>query len=112
MISFSAAFDARGGAGIDAAELRQVGVPFFRAGRALSPCLSFQADAQSLRRLNGEGYTVRVMRYIQLLSGVTYGCFLQSLKLEIELVDWLLRQKSKGKGKLYAIHEVVVDCIS
>jgi IS5 family transposase len=53
------------------------------------------------------------MRDIQRqLGGVADGSLRQRLAAEIALVDRLLRQKPKDKGKLYAQHEPEVDCIS
>jgi IS5 family transposase len=66
---------------------------------------------KALRRL--KGYTGRVMRDIQRqLSRVTDDQVRQRIKAEIVLVDRLLRQTPKDKGKLYALHEPEVDCIS
>jgi IS5 family transposase len=64
-----------------------------------------------LRRL--KGYTGRVMRDIQRrLGAVTDAALRERIEGEIALVDRLLRQKPKDKGKLYALHEPEVDCIS
>jgi transposase, IS5 family len=66
---------------------------------------------KALRRL--KGYTGRVMRDIQRQLGrVTDDSLRKRLEAEIVLVDRLLRQKPKDKGKLYALHEPEVDCIS
>jgi len=71
----------------------------------------FKRMRKALRRL--KGYTGRVMRDIQRQLGpVTDDSLRQRLEAEIALVDRLLRQKPKDKGKLYALHEPQVDCIS
>lgn len=58
-------------------------------------------------------HTGRVMRDIQRQLGrVTDDSLRQRVAAEIVLVDRLLRQKPKDKGKLYALHEPEVDCIS
>ena len=66
---------------------------------------------KGLRQL--KGYTGRVMRDIQRQLGrVTDNSLRQRIEVEVALVDRLLRQKPKDKGKLYALHEPKVDCIS
>lgn len=66
---------------------------------------------KALRRL--KGYTGRVMRDIQRqLGGIAVDSLRQRLEAAIALVDRLLRQKPKDEGKLYALHEPEVDCIS
>lgn len=71
----------------------------------------FKRMRKALRRL--KGYTGRVMRDIQRQLGrVTDNSLRQRIDAEIALVDRLLRQKPKDKGKLYALHEPKVDCIS
>lgn len=71
----------------------------------------FKRMRKGLRRL--KGYTGRVMRDIQRqLGAVTNAALRERIEGEIALVDRLLRQKPKDKGKLYALHEPEVDCIS
>lgn len=71
----------------------------------------FKRMRKALRRL--KGYTGRVVRDIQRQLGrVTDNSLRQRIKVEVALVDRLLRQKLKDKGKLYALHEPAVDCIS
>jgi len=71
----------------------------------------FKRMRKALRRL--KGYTGRVMRDIQRQLGrVTDDQLRQRIEVEIALADRLLRQKPKDKGKLYALHEPEVDCIS
>ena len=71
----------------------------------------FKRMRKALRRLRG--YTGRVLRDIQRQLGrVTDNSLRQRIEVEVALVDRLLRQKPKDKGKLYALHEPKVDCIS
>ena len=66
---------------------------------------------KALRRL--KGYTGRVLRDIQRqMGGIADAVLRRRVEAEIALVDRLLRQKPKDKGKLYALHEPDVDCIS
>lgn len=71
----------------------------------------FKRMRKALRQL--KGYTGRVLRDIQRqLGGIADDSLRQRIAAEIALVDRLLRQKPKDKGKLYALHEPEVDCIS
>ena len=71
----------------------------------------FKRMRKGLRRL--KGYTGRVMRDIQRqVDAITDSALRELVAAEIALVDRLLRQKPKDKGKLYALHEPDVDCIS
>ncbi|ARE42400.1 Mobile element protein (plasmid) [Rhodovulum sp. P5] len=71
----------------------------------------FKRMRKGLRRL--KGYTGRVMRDLQRqLDAVTDTALRERIEGEIALADRLLRQKPKDKGKLYALHEPEVDCIS
>jgi IS5 family transposase len=71
----------------------------------------FKRMRRGLRRL--KGYTGRVMRDIhRQLAAVMDTALRERIEREIALVDRLLRQKPKDKGKLYALHEPEVDCIS
>ncbi|MDG3042440.1 IS5 family transposase [Roseicyclus marinus] len=71
----------------------------------------FKRMRKALRRL--EGYTGSVMRDIQRQLGrVTDNSLRQRIEVEVALVDRRLRQKPKDNGKLYALHEPKVDCIS
>jgi IS5 family transposase len=88
----------------------------------LAPRLSGQvaryAHARQFKRMRKarrqlKRYTGRVMRDIQRqLSSIADAALRQRLEEEIALADRLLRQKPKDKGKLYALHEPDVDCIS
>lgn len=71
----------------------------------------FKRMRKGLRTL--KGYTGRVMRDIaRQLDSITDPDQRVRVEAEIALVDRLLRQKPKDKGKLYALHEPQVDCIS
>lgn len=65
------------------------------------------------KRIGEEGYTGRVMRDIQRqLDDTADSALRQRIQAKTALADRLLRQKPKDKGKLYALHEPEVDCIS
>ena len=66
---------------------------------------------KGLRRL--KGYAGRVMRDVsRRLDSVADDGLRERITVEIALVNRLLKQKQKDKGKLYALHEPDVDCIS
>lgn len=63
----------------------------------------FKRMRKALQRL--KGYTGRVMRNIQRqLGGIADTALRQRIEVEIALADRLLRQKTKDKRKLYALH--------
>ncbi len=71
----------------------------------------FKRMRKGLRRL--KGYAGRVMRDIgRKLDCIDDDGLRNRVSAEITLVGRLLRQKLKDKGKLYALHEPNVDCIS
>lgn len=71
----------------------------------------FNRMRKALRRL--KGYTGRVLRDIERQLGEVPGGALKARLVEmIALVNRLLAQKPKDKGKLYSLHEPEVDCIS
>ena len=71
----------------------------------------FKRMRKGLRRL--KGYVGRVMRDIgRKLDTVDDDALRNQIAAEIALADRLLKQKPKDKGKLYALHEPNVDCIS
>ena len=71
----------------------------------------FKRMRKALRRLRG--YTGRVLRDIERQLGkVPEGALRTRLVEMIALVNRLLAQKPKDKGKLYSLHEPAVDCIS
>jgi IS5 family transposase len=66
---------------------------------------------KALRKL--KGYTGRVLRDIERQLGrVPEGALKARLVEMVALVNRLLAQKPKDKGKLYSLHEPAVDCIS
>jgi len=71
----------------------------------------FKRMRKGLRRL--KGFAGRVMRDIERkLDSIDDEGFRDRIAAEIALVDRLLKQNPKDKGKLYALHEPDVDCIS
>ena len=60
-----------------------------------------------------KGYTGRVLRDIRRqLDGVAEGSFRERVLDTLVLVGRLLHQTPKSRGKIYALHEPEVDCIS
>ena len=87
------------------------GAPAGGAGRPLCPCQAGQADAQGLRTL--KGYTGRVLRDLRpQLYEIPAGPLRERVLDELVLVSSLLRQTPKSGGKIYALDEPQVDCIS
>lgn len=71
----------------------------------------FKRMRKALRRL--KGYTGRVLRDIERqLDRVPEGALRTRIVEMVALVNRLLAQKPKDKGKLYSLHEPAVDCIS
>jgi IS5 family transposase len=71
----------------------------------------FKRMRKALRRL--KGYTGRVLRDIERqLDKIPEGALRARIEEMIALVNRLLAQKTKDKGKLYSLHEPAVDCIS
>nr|WP_269101047.1 IS5 family transposase [Mangrovicoccus ximenensis] len=71
----------------------------------------FKRMRKALKRLRG--YTGRVMRDLHRhLGGIPEGGLRDRVVAKIALVLRLLHQKPKGRGKIYALHEPAVDCIS
>jgi len=71
----------------------------------------FKRMRKALRKL--KGYTGRVLRDIERqLDRVPEGILKTRMVEMIALVNRLLAQKPKDKGKLYSLHEPAVDCIS
>ncbi len=91
---------------------------YARLGPRLAARVGRYAHARQFKRMRKglrtlKGYTGRVMRDVaRQLEHVTDADQLARAETEIALVDRLLRQKPKDKGKLYALHEPDVDCIS
>jgi IS5 family transposase len=88
----------------------------------LAPRLAAQAGrhahARQFRRMRKvlrtlKGYTGRVLRDIgRKLDAVPEGRLRMQIEQRIALVTRLLRQTPKSAGKIYALHEPEVDCIS
>ena len=71
----------------------------------------FRRMRKALRTL--KGYTGRVLRDVDRhLGTVPEGPLRTRIEQRIALVTRLLRQTPKSPGKLYALHEPAVDCIS
>lgn len=71
----------------------------------------FKRMRKALRRL--KGYTGRVLRDIERqMDKVVEGPLKSKLQDLVALVNRLLAQKPKDRGKLYSLHEPAVDCIS
>ena len=96
-------------------ELRQ---SYARLGPRLAAQVGRYAHARQFKRMRKglrrlKGYAGRVMRDIgRKLGAIDDERLRNRIAAEIALVDRLLRQKPKDKGKLYALHEPDVDCIS
>jgi IS5 family transposase len=81
-----------------------------RAGR-LAHARQFRRMRKALRTL--KGYTGRVLRDIRRqVDAVAEGPVRAKMLDRLDLVVRLLRQTPKSTGKLYALHEPDVDCIS
>ena len=101
---------------------RDAGLALRQSYARLAPRLAGQvgryAHARQFKRMRKglrtlKGYTGQVLRDIQRqLDAVADAALRQRIEGEIALADRLLRQKPKDKGKLYALHEPAVDCIS
>jgi IS5 family transposase len=66
---------------------------------------------EALKRL--KGYTGRVLRDIRRqLQDIPEGAFRERVLDKLSLVGRLLHQSPKSDGKIYALHEPEVDCIS
>ena len=88
----------------------------------LAPLLAMQvgryAHAKQFRRMRKalkrlKGYTGRVLRDIRRqLQDIPDGTFRERVLDKLSLVGRLLQQTPKSHGKIYALHEPEVDCIS
>lgn len=91
---------------------------YARLGPRLAAQVGRYAHARQFKRMRKglrtlKGYTGRVMRDIKRqLDSISDPDQRAHAEAEVALVDRLLRQKPKDKGKLYALHEPQVDCIS
>ncbi|QDA35790.1 IS5 family transposase (plasmid) [Paracoccus liaowanqingii] len=71
----------------------------------------FKRMGKALKQL--KGYTGRVLRDIRRqLDGIAEGPFRERVLDTLVLVGRLLHQSPKSHGKIYALHEPEVDCIS
>lgn len=71
----------------------------------------FKRMRKALRTL--KGYTGRVLRDIRRqIDGIPQGAYRERGLDMLVLVSRLLRQTPKSRGKIYALHEPEVDCIS
>ncbi|QDA37006.1 IS5 family transposase (plasmid) [Paracoccus liaowanqingii] len=71
----------------------------------------FKRMGRALKQLRG--YTGRVLRDIRRqLDGIAEGSFRERVLDTLVLVGRLLHQTPKSRGKIYALHEPEVDCIS
>ena len=71
----------------------------------------FKRMRKALRKL--KGYTGRVMRDLRRqIDRIPAGAFRETVLDTLVLVSRLLHQPIKGGGKIYALHEPDVDCIS
>lgn len=95
---------------VSSPELRAARAASVGPGRALCPCAAVQADAQGAAAAEGL-YWPRDAGH-PAPTGPSDNSLRQRIEVEVALVDRLLRQKPKGNGKLYALHEPKVDCIS
>jgi IS5 family transposase len=71
----------------------------------------FKRMRKALKKL--KGYTGRVMRDLRRqLEDIPEGSLRDRIIAKLALVSQLLHQQPKGSGKIYALHEPDVDCIS
>ncbi len=101
---------------------RKAGITLRQNYNRKAPRLAAQAGrhahARQFRRMRKvlrtlKGYTGRVLRDIgRKLSTVPEGGLRTHIEQRLALVTRLLRQTPKSAGKLYALHEAEVDCIS
>lgn len=71
----------------------------------------FKHMRKALKKL--KGYTGRVMRDLRRhLQDIPEGTLRDRIIAKLALVSHLLHQQPKGSGKIYALHEPEVDCIS
>jgi IS5 family transposase len=100
----------------------KAGITLRQTYNRLAPRLAAQAGrhahARQFRRMRKalrtlKGYTGRVLRDIgRKLAVVPEGGLRTQIEQRLALVTRLLRQTPKSAGKLYALHEPEVDCIS
>lgn len=101
---------------------QEVGVNLRQSYARLAPRLAMQvaryAHAKQFRRMRKalkklKGYTGRVMRDLRRhLDDIPTSPLRDRIITKLALVSQLLHQQPKGRGKIYALHEPEVDCIS
>ncbi|CAA9403962.1 MAG: Mobile element protein [uncultured Rubellimicrobium sp.] len=101
---------------------REAGIELRQSYARLAPRLAAQvgryAHAKQFRRMRKalrtlKGYTGRVLRDLRRqLSEIPEGSLRERVLDKLVLVSRLLRQSPKSGGKIYALHEPQVDCIS
>jgi len=91
---------------------------YARKAPALATQVGRYAHARQFKRMRKalrtlKGYTGRVMRDLRRqLNLIPVGTLRQTVLDTLVLVSRLLHQLPKGSGKIYALHEPDVDCIS
>ena len=101
---------------------QEAGVELRQSYARLAPRLALQvgryAHAKQFKRMRKalkklKGYTGRVMRDLRRhLQDIPEGDLRDRIITKLALVSQLLHQDPKGGGKIYALHEPAVDCIS
>lgn len=101
---------------------QQAGVDLRQSYARLAPRLALQvgryAHAKQFKRMRKalkklKGYTGRVMRDLRRhLQDIPSGLLRDQITGKLALVSHLLHQPVRGSGKIYAMHEPDVDCIS
>lgn len=101
---------------------QEAGVELRQSYARLAPRLALQvgryAHAKQFKRMRKalkklKGYTGRVMRDLRRnLDDIPEGGLRDRIIARLALVSHLLHQQPKGAGKIYALHEPEVDCIS
>ena len=101
---------------------QQAGVELRQSYARLAPRLALQvgryAHAKQFKRMRKalkklKGYTGRVMRDLRRhLQDIPSGLLRDQITGKLTLVSQLLHQPLRGSGKIYALHEPQVDCIS
>lgn len=96
-------------------ELRE---SYARLARRLAPQVGRYAQAKQFRQMrkalrNLEGYAGRVIRDLRRhLQKLATGPLRDQIIAKLALVSLPLHQQTKGSGKIHALHEPEVDCIS
>ena len=101
---------------------KKAGTPLRQTYARLAPRLAAQvgryAHAKQFRRMRKalrtlKGYTGRVMRDVERgVGAMPTGPLRERIVEKLALVERLLRQTPRSRGKLYALHEPDIDCIA